>query len=79
MMEHPSVNVTTIRETMSLEEIQQKIIDLTSRLNFSYRTGNGMLIHQIQLVLNTYTRAYNEELDAQFGNKKDGGGHIDIS
>ena len=37
-----------------LEDLQNTISDLTGKLNFAYRTGNGPLIHQLQMVIGSY-------------------------
>ena len=78
-MEHPGLSVKTIRATLSLEEIQQKISDLNSRLSFAYRINNQELINQLTMVLETYNRAYTETIDATFGNNPSVDGEIDIS
>ena len=80
-MEHPGLSVREIKETLTIDEMQSKISDVNSRLNFSYRTGNQQLINQLNMVLETYTRAYQETLNEMFGNDKDdpNKGIIDIS
>lgn len=73
-MEHPSVNVPEIKENMNLEEIHEKITDLTKRLSFAYNMGNQPMINQLQMILECYTRAQKEILDEMFGggDKDDG-------
>jgi len=79
-MEHPGLNVTQIKADMSLEEIQVKIKDIVTRLNFAYQTMNQPLINQLEMVRETYSRAQQEALDEMFGNDKDNPvGNIDIS
>jgi len=46
-----------------LEDLQTTISDLTGKLNFAYRTGNGPLIHQIQMVIESYKAEYQKKMD----------------
>ena len=79
-MEHPGINVRKIKETMSLEEVQGKVRDLTTRLTFAHQTYNQGLINQLQMAMESYTRAQQEMLAEMFGNKNNPGtGKIDIS
>lgn len=59
---HPFLNVETIKETQSIDEIQKKREMLLHRLSFFSCMGNQELINQIQLAFNTYTQAYNEKV-----------------
>lgn len=47
----------------TLEDLQKSISDLNSKLTFAYRTGNGSLIQQINMVLESYRGAYNKKMD----------------
>ena len=79
-MEHPGLDVNQIKEELSLEEIQGKLKDISSRLSFAYQTMNQPLINQLQMVMETYSRAQEEALNEMFGNDKDQAeGKIDIS
>lgn len=64
-MEHPFVNQDALKE-LSLEELQEKMATLTQRLTFAYRTGNGPLIHQAQMILETYKKHYRAKMDKLF-------------
>jgi hypothetical protein len=64
-MEHPFVNQDALKE-LSLEELQEKMATLTQRLTFAYRTGNGPLIHQAQMILETYKKHYRDKMDKLF-------------
>jgi hypothetical protein len=66
-MEHPFINDLSDK---SLEELQNKISELTTKLNFAYRTGNGPLIHQIQMVIESYKNAYNKKMDVLINKQK---------
>jgi hypothetical protein len=57
---HPFINNLSDKK---LEELQATISDLTGKLNFAYRTGNGPLIHQIQMVIDSYKAEYQKKMD----------------
>lgn len=59
-MEHPFINNISDK---SLEELQNTISDLTKKLTFAHRTGNGPLIHQINMALDSYRSAYTKKMD----------------
>lgn len=59
-MEHPFIHDISDK---SLEELQTKISELSTKLNFAYRTSNGPLIHQIQMAMESYRNAYAKKMD----------------
>lgn len=59
-MEHPFINGL---ETKTVDDLQNKISELTNKLNFAYRTGNGPLIQQITMALESYKNAYSKKMD----------------
>lgn len=59
-MTHPFINDLS---KLNLEEIQNKISDLMNKLNFAYRTGNGPLINQLLMVIDSYKLEYNKKMD----------------
>ena len=59
-MQHPFI---TDLSGKTLEELQKTISDLTNKLNFAYRTGNGPLINQIQMAINSYRHEYSKKMD----------------
>jgi hypothetical protein len=59
-MEHPFIATLTDK---TLEELQNTLSDLHSKLNFAYRSGNGALISQIQMVIESYRTEYNKRMD----------------
>lgn len=59
-MEHPFINNL---EDKSLEDLQNTISTLTGKLNFAYRTGNGPLIQQLNMAIESYKNAYNKKMD----------------
>lgn len=64
-MEHPFVNQSDLKE-FSLEQLQEKMSTLTQSLTFAYRTGNGPLIHQAQMILESYKTQYRVRMDELF-------------
>ena len=75
-MEHPLIGDIS---GLKIEEIQNKISELNKRLSFAYKTGNGPLIHQLNMVLNAYNQEYQNKLaklmpkgdDDKYGDKID--------
>lgn len=59
-MEHPFINDLGDK---TLEELQTAISGLTNKLNFAYRVGNGPLIQQINMALESYRNAYSKKMD----------------
>jgi hypothetical protein len=64
-MEHPFLNKADLKE-MSTEQLQEQMASLTNKLTFAYRTGNGPLIHQLQMVLETYRNQFTTKMDELF-------------
>ncbi len=59
-MEHPFIVSLTDK---SFEELQDTLSGLHSKLNYAYRTGNGALINQLQMVIESYRKEYNKRMD----------------
>lgn len=59
-MQHPFVNNLSDK---SLEDLQKTISDLMGKLTFAYRMGNGPLIQQLQMVIESYKAEYNKKMD----------------
>jgi hypothetical protein len=64
-MEHPFLNKADLKE-LSTEQLQEKMASLNDKLTFAYRTGNGPLIHQLQMVLETYRNQFTTKMDELF-------------
>ena len=64
-MEHPFLNKSDLKD-LSVEQLQEKLSSLTEKLTFAYRTGNGPLIHQLQMVLETYRNQFTTKMDELF-------------
>ena len=69
MIEHPFLNKTTL-ESKSLEELQEIITSLNKKLTFSYRTQNGPLIHQLQMVIEGHKSQQRKKMDEIFDKQK---------
>lgn len=79
-MEHPHLSTSDLSE-LSLDELQEKISELTRKLNFAYQTNNQSLINQIGMALESYNAANAIKLNDMFP-KDNGNDHkdkIDIS
>lgn len=59
-MQHPFVNNLSDK---SLEDLQKTISDLMNKLTFAYRMGNGPLINQLQMVIESYRSEYSKKMD----------------
>lgn len=64
-MEHPFVKQSDLKE-LSLEQLQEKMATLTQNLTFAYRTGNGPIINQAQMLLESYKTQYKIRMDELF-------------
>ena len=68
-MEHPFLSSNDLKEK-SIEEIQDAMSNLMNKLTFAYRTQNGPLIHQIQMVLESHRTQYFKKMDEVFDKQK---------
>lgn len=59
-MKHPFINDLSDK---SLEQLQETMNGLTSKLTFAYRTQNGPLIHQLNMAIESYRTEYNKKMD----------------
>lgn len=59
-MQHPFI---TDLSDKSLEDLQTTLTDLTKKLNFAYKMQNGPMIHQIQMVIESYRAEHNKKMD----------------
>ena len=66
-MEHPFINNISDK---NLEELQNTVADLNTKLSFAYRTGNQPLIHQLQMVIESYRNQMNKKMDEIFAKQK---------
>jgi len=79
-MEHPLINDA---DSLTMEELQTKVTDLTKKLGWAHRNGNSFLTQQIRMALETYQnklrQRQQEEWDKNTKNNPDFGSKIDIS
>lgn len=68
-MEHPFLASTDL-EGKTIEELQDSIGNIMNKLTFAYRTNNGPLIHQLQMVLESYRTQYFKKMDEVFAKQK---------
>ena len=62
-MQHPFINDLTEK---SLDDIQDSIQSLNTKLNFAYRMQNQPMIQQIHMVLESYRTEYTKRMDAMY-------------
>lgn len=77
-MEHPLIPNL---DDQTLEQLQEKIAELTKKLMMAQRLGNAQLRYQVQMALDTYQTKYREKIMIQ-NSKSDSvdfGSKIDIS
>lgn len=68
-MEHPFLSSKDL-EDKTLEEIQDSMSSIMDKLTFAYRTQNGPLIHQLQMVLESHRTQYFRKMDEIFDKQK---------
>jgi hypothetical protein len=66
-MKHPFINDLSDK---TLDELQTTISGLMTKLTFAYRTGNGALIHQLNMAVESYREAYSKKMDDMMGKQK---------
>ncbi len=79
-MEHPLINNI---DDLSMEQLQERITELTRKVGIAHRMGNAQLRHQVQMALETYQNKYRERQQALWKKDDDAGtdfgDRIDIS
>ncbi len=59
-MEHPFI---TNLSDKTLEQLQDTISNLNQKLTFAYRSQNGPLIQQLNMVLESYRNEYQKKIN----------------
>mgnify|MGYP000713208853 CR=1 FL=1 len=59
-MEHPFINNLSDK---TLEQLQDTISNLNQKLTFAYRSQNGPLIQQLNMVLESYRNEYQKKIN----------------
>lgn len=67
-MEHPLISNL---DSLSVEELTEKISELNKKLGIAYRTGNGHLCNQLRMAIESYQTKYLEKT------RKDSGSGFD--
>jgi 20S proteasome alpha/beta subunit len=73
-MEHPLI---ASLDSLTSEQLLEKITELNRKLGIAYRTGNGDLCNQIRMAIESYQAKYNEKTRRDSGTAFDD--VIDIS
>lgn len=68
-MQHPFINNLSDK---TLEELQTAMSGLMSKLTFAYRTGNGPMIHQLNMAIESYREAYSKKMSDMMEKQKIG-------
>jgi len=66
-MKHPFINDLSDK---SLDDLQNVISGLMTKLTFAHRTGNAPLIHQLNMAIESYKDAYSKKMDEMMGKQK---------
>lgn len=59
-MQHPFISNLSDK---SMEDLSSTITELTKKLSFAYRMQNSNMIHQLQMVIESYRTEYNKKMD----------------
>lgn len=74
-MHHPFISDLSDK---SIEDLQEAIADLTSKITFAHRTQNAPMIHQLDMIMNSYKDEQKKKLDKLFADKDIGDNiHVD--
>jgi hypothetical protein len=57
-MEHPLIPNL---DTLSSDDLLEKISELNRKLGIAYNTGNGHLCNQLRMAIESYQNKYNEK------------------
>ncbi len=56
-MEHPLI---TDADSLTLDQLQSRVSELSKKLMIAHRSGNAQLRHQVQMALETYQNKLNQ-------------------
>jgi hypothetical protein len=62
-MQHPFI---TDLSNLSFEDLQEKIADLSKKINYAYKSQNSSLINQMLMVLDSYNAEYQKRIDDMY-------------
>jgi hypothetical protein len=72
-MEHPLI---TGLDKLTEEDLTQKIYELNNKLMIAARSGNGLLVNQIRMALESYQNRYNQVI-AERNQQANTNSHLD--
>lgn len=72
-MEHPLINSI---DDLTIDQLSDRISELNKKLSIAMSTGNGQLVSQLQMALETFNNKYREKLNDSY--KKQNPGNIDF-
>jgi hypothetical protein len=79
-MEHPLINNI---DDLTPEQLQGRISELNKKLSIATKSGNGYLVTQLRMALETFNNKYQEKLRANWDKESKSGpdfsDRIDIS
>jgi len=73
-MEHPFISDLSDK---SLEDLQETLSGLTTKIMFAQNSGNQPLVNQLRMVINSYQAEHKKKLDVLFA-KQDIGDNIHV-
>lgn len=59
-MQHPFISDLSDK---TIEELQETISDLQKKINFAYKMNHGSMIHQLNMIIESYKTAYSKKMD----------------
>lgn len=59
-MEHPFIQDLS---EFSIEQLQERITGLLSKIQFAHRMQNGHMLNQLYMALESYKKEYNKRMD----------------
>ena len=65
-MHHPFISDLSDK---SIEDLQEAISDLTQKITFAHRTQNQPMVHQLDMIMNSYKDEQKKKLDKLFADK----------
>lgn len=61
-MEHPLIGDIS---DLNLDQLSERVTELTKKIQIARNTGNGYLVHQLQMAMETYRNAYRARAEDQ--------------
>lgn len=77
-MEHPLISD---QKSLTDQELWDRISDLQKKISFARRSGNGHIVNQVQMALESYQTEHRNRLEEQYkkSTSKDFGDIINIT